>query len=40
MSRDFSWRQSAAQYLDLYRRLAAEPGSQEDCHDTLERALA
>jgi starch synthase len=40
MRRDFSWRHSAAQYLELYRRLSAAPGAEPEPQVTRERALA
>jgi starch synthase len=40
MSRDFSWRQSAAQYLELYRRLTADPNAETGSAKPLRRALA
>jgi starch synthase len=40
MRRDFSWRQSAAQYLELYRRLAAEHAGEATSEETPKRALA
>ena len=40
MRRDFSWRHSAAQYLELYRRLSAAPAAEPEPEVTRERALA
>jgi starch synthase len=40
MSRDFSWQQSAAQYLELYRRLTADPDAETGSAKPLRRALA